>query len=171
MGCALARPARSRVARGTAAASRIRRRGRPPSRTPLGARRAGDAAARGRDYAGDGNRARPARPPGARVGAARRAVRTAAAPQESGVHNGRGRHTGAGDWRQHRDVQRPECGSAPAPSVSVAGTVGDVVDRESGAEHPRGPIGTLGCRAVADSQSELRGHRHVRRHVQNADGS
>ena len=73
-----------------------------------------------------------------------------------------GRHTGAGDWRQHRHVQRRECGSAPAPSVSVAGAVGDVVDRGSDAEPSRGQIGTVGCRTVAESKSELRGHGHLR---------
>ena len=80
-------------------------------------------------------------------------------------------HTGAGDWRQHRNVQRPECGSAPAASVSVAGTVGDVVDRGSDAEPSRRQIGTLGCRTVAESKSELRGHGHLRCRVQDADGS
>ena len=92
-------------------------------------------------------------------------------PQESGVHDDRGSHAGAGDWRQHRDVQRPECRSAPAPSVSVAGTVGDVVDRGSDAEPSRGQIGALGCRTVAESKSELRGHGHLRCRVHDADGS
>ena len=34
----------------------------------------------------------------------RHALRTP--PQESGFYDGCGSHTGAGDWRQHRDVQR-----------------------------------------------------------------
>ena len=56
-------------------------------------------------------------------------------------------------------------------SVSVPGTVGDVVDRGSDAEPSRGQIGSLGCRTVAESKSELRGHGHLRCRVQDADGS
>ena len=92
-------------------------------------------------------------------------------PQESGVYGGSGGHAGAGDWRQHRHVQRPECGAAPAASVSVPRTVGDVVDRGSGAEPSRRQIGSLGCRTVAESKPELRGHGHLRCRVQDADGS
>src|SRR5688572_31889651 len=40
-------------------------------------------------------------------------------PQKSGLYDGRGGHAGAGDWREHRNVQRPERGTAPAASVSV----------------------------------------------------
>ena len=64
-----------------------------------------------------------------------------------------------------------ECRSAPAPSVSVAGTVGDVVDRGSDAELSRGQIGALGCRTVAESKSELRGHGHLRCRVHVPDRS
>ncbi len=49
---------------------------------------------------------------------ARLAPRTSHPPQESGVYDGRRSHAGAGDWRQHRDVQRAECGAAPAASLS-----------------------------------------------------
>ena len=64
-----------------------------------------------------------------------------------------------------------ECRSAPAASVSVPGAVGDVVDRGSDSEPSRGQIGTLGCRTVAESKSELRGHGHLRCRVHDADGS
>ena len=106
----------------------------------------------------------------ARRGAPGSPLRGTDPPQESGFYDDRGSHTGAGDWREHRNVQRPECGSAPAPSVSVPRAVGDVVDRGSDAEPSRGQIGTLGCRTVAESKSELRGHGHLRCRVHDADG-
>ena len=53
----------------------------------------------------------------------------------------------------------------------VAGAVGDVVDRGSDAEPSRGQIGTLGCRTVAESKPELRGHGHLRFRVHGADRS
>ena len=102
---------------------------------------------------------------------ARLAVCASHAPQESGLYDGRGRHTGAGDCHQHRHVQRPRCGSAPPPAVPVAGTAGDVVDRGSDAEPSRGPIGTVGCRTVAASESKLRGHGHLRYRGHPADRS
>ena len=70
--------------------------------------------------------------------------------QESGVYDGRRGHSDARDWRQHRDVQRSEWRAAAAPSLSRPGTAGDVVDGGSDAEPPRGPIGAVGCRTVAD---------------------
>ena len=58
----------------------------------------------------------------------------------------------------------------PLPYRS-AGPVGDVVDRGSDAEPSRGPIGTVGCRTVAESESELRGHGHLRFRLHDADRS
>ena len=72
--------------------------------------------------------------------------------RKSGFHDGRGGHTDARDWRQHRDVQRSGWGSAPPPALSRPGTAGDVVDRGSDPEPPRRPIGPVGCRTVAGAR-------------------
>ena len=78
-------------------------------------------------------------------------------------------HTGAGDWRQYRNVQRAECGSAPAASLSIPGAVGDVVDRDSESEPSRRQIGILECRTVAEPKQELRGHGGLRSCFRDAD--
>ena len=107
----------------------------------------------------------------ARRGAPGSPVRGPHPPQKPGFCDGRGSHTGAGDWRQHHDVQRPECRSAPAAPVSGPGAVGDVMDGGSDSEPSRGQISAWERRTVAESKSELRGHGRLRCRVQDADGS
>ena len=86
----------------------------------------------------------------------------AIASAQSGLHRSHAADTLARNRRQHRDVQCAECRSVPAASVSIAGAVGDVVDRGSESEPSRGQIGLSECRTVAEPKPELRGHGRLR---------
>ncbi len=85
-------------------------------------------------------------------------LRASDSPQEPRLYDDRRSHTGAGDWRQYRNVQRAEYGSAPAASLSSPRTVGDVVERDSESERARRQVGISECRTVAEPKQELRGH-------------
>ena len=71
------------------------------------------------------------------------------------LHDGGGGHAGAGDWRQHRDVQRAERRAASAAALSGSRAAGDVVDRGSDArtfaraDRPAGMSNSGGVRAGA----------------------
>src|SRR5690348_12318877 len=51
-------------------------------------------------------------------------LRNSDAGEEPRFHSRRGPYAGTGNWREHRNVQRGQRGSAQAPSLSAAGPAG-----------------------------------------------
>src|SRR5262249_3942927 len=98
-------------------------------------------------------------------------LRVANSPQEPRLCNGLRSRAGTGDWSQYRHVQCAECGAAPAASLSIPGTVGDVVERGSESKPSRRQDGLCERRTVAASKQELRGHGGLRSCFRYADNA